>query len=81
MTRPLPAKNSPIEGGMGHAKPSGSSIPHFVFFRHMPLAHLPLYTLFAPQNFAQALFSISLGKAVIPRRNEKQRLCKILGGK
>ena len=31
-----------------------------------------------PQNFAEALFSISLGTAVIPRRNEKQRLWKIL---
>ena len=27
-----------------------------------------------PQSFAQALFSISLGAAVIPRRNERQRL-------
>ena len=25
-------------------------------------------------------FSVSLGTAVIPKRNEKQRLCKILGG-
>ena len=38
-----------------------------------------LSTLFAPQNFAEALFSISLGTAVVPRRNEKQRLCKIWG--
>ena len=36
---------------------------------------------FAPRNFALALFSISLGKAVIPKRNEKQRLCKICGGR
>ena len=28
---------------------------------------------FPPKNFAWALFSISLGTAVIPRRNEKQR--------
>ena len=27
------------------------------------------------------IFSISLGTAVIPRRNEKRRLCKTLGGK
>ena len=33
-----------------------------------------------PQNLASAWFSISLGMAVIPRKNEKQRLCKILGG-
>ena len=33
-----------------------------------------------PQNLASAWFSISLGTAVIPRKNEKQRLCKILGG-
>ena len=52
-------------------------------FVHAPLAHLPYCTLFAPQNFAQALFSISLGTAVIPRRNEmkkkKKRLCKNFG--
>ena len=34
-----------------------------------------------PPNFVYALFSISLGTAVIPRRNEKQRLCKIWGRK
>ena len=33
-----------------------------------------------PQNLASAWFSISLGTAVIPRKSEKQRLCKILGG-
>ena len=32
MTRPLPAKIGPIEVGIGHAKPSGSSVRHFVFF-------------------------------------------------
>ena len=32
MTRPPPPQNRPIEGGMGHAKPSGSSVRHFVFF-------------------------------------------------
>ena len=31
-------------------------------------------------NFAWALFSISLRTAIKPRRNEKQKLCKILGG-
>ena len=30
--------------------------------------------MLAPQNFAYALFSISFGTAVIPRRNENQRL-------
>ena len=34
MTSPLPAKIVFIEGGMGHAKPSGSCVCHFVFFRH-----------------------------------------------
>ena len=34
-----------------------------------------------PQNFAQSLFLLSLGTTVIPRRNEKQTLCKIFGGK
>ena len=42
-------------------------------FVHAPLAHLPYCTLFAQQNFAQALFSISLGIAVIPRRNEMKK--------
>jgi len=37
--------------------------------------------LFAPQNFAQALPFISLGRTVIPRRNNKERLCKVLVGK
>ena len=46
---------------------------------YMLLAHLPICTLLAPQNFA-IFFSISLGTAAIPRRNEKQRLCKIGGG-
>ena len=43
---------------------------------HTPLTHLPKCILFAPQNFAQALFSISLGTAVIPRRNEKKCYAK-----
>ena len=42
-----------------------------------PLIHLPQCTAFAPQNFAWALFSIPLGMAVIPRRNEKQRQCRL----
>ena len=32
--------------------------------------------LICPPNFALALFSISLGTTVIPRRNKKQRLCQ-----
>ena len=39
----------------------------------------PLMHLVCPQNFAFALFPISLGTAVIPRRNRKQSLCKICG--
>ena len=34
MTRPLPAKIGPNEGGVGHAKPPESFVPHFVFLRH-----------------------------------------------
>ena len=30
MTSPLPAKLSPIEWGMGHAKPSERSVTHFM---------------------------------------------------
>ena len=37
--------------------------------------------LVCPQNFVQALSFITLGTTVIPGRNEKQRLCKVLGGK
>ena len=36
--------------------------------------------MLAPQNFAYALFSISLGTAVIPRRNENQRLRNFFWG-
>ena len=32
MSHLLPTKIGPIEGGMGHAKPSESSIHHFVSF-------------------------------------------------
>ena len=31
MTRPLRAKITPTEGGVGQVKPSGSSIRHFVY--------------------------------------------------
>ena len=47
---------------------------HFYAFNNSPLAHLPKHTLFAPQNFAEALFSASLRtntKEKIPTRNEK----------
>ena len=51
---------------------------HLEWHIHVPLCHFHishiLCTLFAPQNFAEALFSISLGMAAILRRNEKQRL-------
>ena len=53
---------------------------HFLkSIRHLHISHI--YTLFASQNFALALFSISLRTAVIPRRSEKQSFCKILGGR
>ena len=52
---------------------------HRVSISHFHVSHNA--PPFRPQNFAQALFSISLRMDVIPRRNEKQRLCKILGGK
>ena len=45
-----------------------------------------LFSLFAtnapclpPKIFAFALFPVSLGTALIPRRNRKQSLCKICG--
>ena len=34
MTRPLSAKIGPNEGGVGHAKPPESFVPHFVILRH-----------------------------------------------
>ena len=46
---------------------------------HTPLPHLPPYL--PPKISHKHCFSISLGTAVIPRKNEKQRLCKILEGK
>ena len=48
-----------------------------------PLVHLHNAPYLPPEFCISiaVLFSISLGAAVIPRRNEKQRLCKILGGK
>ena len=47
-------------------------------------AQLPWYTLFAPSIprqlfFSLALSSISPRTAIIPRRSENQKLCKILG--
>jgi len=38
------------------------------------ISHLDIVHLVCPQNFAQALLSISLWITVIPRRNYKQRL-------
>ena len=38
-----------------------------------PLVHLPKGTLFAPQNFAKALFLISLGMVIIPSRKKKKK--------
>ena len=35
MTHPLPTKISPIQAGMVFAKPSGSTVQHFVFFWHI----------------------------------------------
>ena len=52
---------------------------HFYAFKNSPLAHLPKYTLFAPQNVAGALFSASLRTALIPRRNEKIKGAQNLG--
>ena len=51
--------------------------------RTSPIMHLicPPSPSPPPQKkIAHALFSISLGTAVIPRRNENQRLCKNFGG-
>ena len=50
---------------------------------YTPAVHFPflMMHLIYLKNFAKALFSISLGTAVIPRRTEKQRLCKIRGQK
>ena len=45
------------------------------FHFHIHHLHVTHNAPFFPQkNFAYALFPISLGTAVIPRRNEKQRL-------
>ena len=47
---------------------------------HTPLTHHPKCTLLGPQNFAQPLFSISLGMTAIPRRNENNGYAKLGGG-
>ena len=46
-----------------------------IVIRHLHISHSAPYL--PPQNVAEALFSISLGMAVIPRGNEIQRLCNI----
>ena len=93
-TRRTDSSDFPTQRECSHCRISiyghTNEIVKFVLVRHAckiffssvysPLAHLPERTLFAPPNFAKALFSISLGTAVIPGRNEQQRLCKILGG-
>ena len=50
----------------------------FKYILHLHISHNAPYL--PPENFARVLFSVSLGTAVIPRRNEKQRFCKIRGG-
>ena len=52
-----------------------------VFLTISPFSHSPQYTLFAPQHFAKALSLVSLGMTVMPRSDERQRLCRILEGK
>ena len=54
-----------------------NTIISYMGIRHFHFSHNAPF--FDPQNFALTLFSISLGTAV-PRRNEKQRLCKIWRG-
>ena len=57
--------------------------------RSWGMGHFSKFTAFTqaimylvyPPKFASPLSSISLGTTVIPRRNRKQWLCKILGGK
>ena len=44
-----------------------------------PFSKIPQYSLLSLQNFAQALFSISLGTNNRPKRNLKQCLCKNFG--
>ena len=50
-------------------------------FNILPLVHLPQCTLFAHQNFASPFFVISPGYYSPPKRNKRQCLIKILGGK
>ena len=78
MTRLLPAKIGPIEGGMGHEKPSGSYIHRFVSFDiericfligHCPHGH--------PNNNMQVLtrglffFCITLYTYLDPQHSKK----------
>ena len=55
-----------------------------LLLKNYKVRHLHIFwkcTLFALQNFAQVLFAIPFEMDVIPRRNGKQRLYKILGVK
>ena len=49
------------------------------FLLHFHIFHNAC-TLFTPPNFAQPLFSISLGTTAIPRRNENKGHAKSSGG-
>ena len=49
----------------------------FELIRHLHIHNAP----YLPPKVLHKYCFQSLGTAVIPRRNEKQRLCKILGGK
>ena len=44
-----------------------------------PLAHLPKCTLFAPQNFAEALFSCSLGQLLYPAEMKTKVMQNLVG--
>ena len=50
-------------------------------FHSTPLKAATNSLIFAPQNFAFPLFPISYGYYSRPKRNQRQQLCKILGGK
>ena len=73
-------------GGGEERKETPSLSPHFLFlalvsFLARPKPRIPFLSLSLLRNQTETLATqaISLGTAAIPRRNEKQKLCKILG--
>ena len=70
-----------LSPSFGHVNSSNNAFgiyPKMLAIRHL---HISLNAPYLPLKICISIVFNSLRKAVIPWRNEKQRLCKILGGK